>query len=87
MDHAKQCKRNDDPKAYWQLYFVIFTAFFVDHSQNEFLQQYFNFELKAHISNLKHALDIVQSLLQKSQITEQVFEIAHDDVQHLEFNN
>jgi len=32
VDCIKQAKRNDDPKAYWQLYYLVFLAFFIDHS-------------------------------------------------------
>ncbi len=37
MDLLRQSKRNDDPKAYWQLFSLIFAAFFLDHTQNDFL--------------------------------------------------
>ena len=49
----------------------MFSAFYIDHSQNEFLQHYFVNELPSCIKDLKHALDIVQHLLSKSDITEQ----------------
>lgn len=69
IEAIKASKRNDDPKAYWQIYYLVFLAFFIDHSQNEFMQQYFTFTLPKNILNFKHALDIVQSILQKSVIT------------------
>ena len=31
IDAMKASKRKEDPKAYWQLYYLIFTAFFIDH--------------------------------------------------------
>jgi len=31
IDAIKASKRKEDPKAYWQLYYLIFTAFFIDH--------------------------------------------------------
>ena len=63
IDAMKASKRKEDPKAYWQLYYLIFTAFFLDHGQNELLTNYFTINLPQHILNFKHALDIVQSIL------------------------
>ncbi len=37
IEAIKASKRNDDPKAYWQIYYLVFLAFFIDHSQNEFM--------------------------------------------------
>jgi hypothetical protein len=31
IEAMKASKRRDDPKAYWQMYYLIFTAFFIDH--------------------------------------------------------
>lgn len=45
MDVIRASKRNEDPVAYWQLYFLVFSAFFIDHSQNDFLNNYFIVDL------------------------------------------
>lgn len=43
IEMIRVSKRNDDPKAYWQLYYLVFLAFFLDHSQNDYLREYFTF--------------------------------------------
>lgn len=66
-------------KAYWQLYQVVFAGFFLEHSQNEFLTNYFTLELQMNIVHFKCALDIVQSILAKSTITkEETFDIGEN---------
>jgi hypothetical protein len=32
MSQIRMAKNNDSEKAYWQLYFLVFAAFFLDHS-------------------------------------------------------
>ena len=59
IESIKSAKRKDDPKAYWQLYYLVFSAFFIDHSQNELLINYFTITLPQNMLNFKHALDIV----------------------------
>lgn len=46
-------------KAYWQLATIIFTAFYLDHSQNEFLGTYFSQKLQTSVNKLKMCLEIV----------------------------
>lgn len=55
-------------KAYWQLATLIFTAFYLDHSQNEYLGKFFAHKLQTNISKLKMCLDIVQQLLSETEI-------------------
>ena len=55
-------------KAYWQLATLIFTAFYLDHSQNEYLSKFFAQKLQTNISKLKMCLDIVQHLLSETEI-------------------
>ena len=55
-------------KAYWQLATLIFTAFYLDHSQNDYLSDYFAQRLQQNVTRLKLCLDIVQGLLTKSEI-------------------
>ena len=60
-------------KAYWQIATFIFTAFYLDHSQNEYLSTYFAQRLQTNVKSLKLCLEIVQGLLTKSEI------IANED--------
>ena len=46
--------------SYWELLKLIFTAFYLDHSQNAFLANFFALNLQQNIQNFKVALDIVQ---------------------------
>jgi hypothetical protein len=46
-------------QAGWQLVFVIFAAFFIDHSQNEFLRTYFTNQVTKDVIKLKYTLEIV----------------------------
>ena len=55
-------------KAYWQLATLIFTAFYLDHSQNEWLGSYFGGRLQQNVMKLKTCLEIVQGLLTKSDL-------------------
>ena len=32
IEAIKVSKRKDDPKAYWQLYYLVFSAFYIEHS-------------------------------------------------------
>lgn len=86
IDAMKASKRKDDPKAYWQMYYLIFTAFFIDHGQNELLTNYFTNNLPQNILNFKHALDIVQSILQKSVITMEEVEVVQEDIVEDSYN-
>ena len=54
--------------AYWQLAKLIFTAFYLDHTQNEYLMTYFDKSLPSQIQNFKIALDIIQVQLDKADI-------------------
>ena len=49
--------------------FLIFTAFFMDHLQNEYLGTYFSDKVNKDIFKLKHSLEIVQSFLSVCEIT------------------
>lgn len=60
---------NASSKAYWELAFLIFTAFYLDHSQNDYLAHFFASRLQQNILKFKIALDVVQSLLSKAEIT------------------
>ena len=55
-------------QAHWQLAILIFTAFYLDHSQNEYLGTYFSMRLQQSVYKLKMCLDIVQGLLTKSEL-------------------
>ena len=55
-------------KAYWQLTSLIFTAFYLDHSQNQYLSDYFAQRLQTNVIKLKQCLQIVQGLLAKSEV-------------------
>ena len=72
LANVKMQKSGGDSKGYYQLLYLIFTAFYIDHSQNRWLGTYFGQELQTNILSVKHALDIVQSLLSKSEITMEV---------------
>ena len=54
--------------SYWELIKLIFTAFYLDHSQNTFLTNFFTSTLRQNISNFKVALDIIQTILNKCEI-------------------
>ena len=69
LQSIKYQKLDENPKAYWKILFTIFAAFYLDHNQNEFLNQFFTYELPQNDMNLKHALDIMHSFLSQSQIT------------------
>jgi hypothetical protein len=69
---ATQNYRNSaQESAYWQLTFLIFSAFFLDHTQNEYLAFYFSNKINKDVISLKYTLEIVQQLLDNSQITKQ----------------
>ena len=55
-------------KASWQLATLIFTAFYLDHSQNDYLSLYFSQKLQTNINKLMLSLEIVQSVLSKSEL-------------------
>ena len=55
-------------KAYWQTATLILTAFYLDHSQNEYLADFFSQKLQKSISKLLLCMNIVQSLLGKSEV-------------------
>ena len=55
-------------KIYWQLATLIFTAFYLDHSQNDYLSNYFSQRLQTSVQRLKMSLEIVQGLLARSEI-------------------
>ena len=59
---------NASSKAYWELAFLIFTAFYLDHSQNDYLAVFFASKLQQNILKFKIALDVVQSLLSRAEI-------------------
>ena len=72
LSTIKQAKRavgrdqgtdNAGSKAYWELASLIFTAFYLDHSQNDYLAQFFASRLQQNILKFKIALDVVQSVL------------------------
>ena len=46
-------------KANWQLATLIFTAFYLDHSQNSYLGIYFAQKLQENVQRLKISLEIV----------------------------
>ena len=56
-------------KAYWELAFLIFTAFYLDHSQNDYLAHFFASRLQQNVAKFKIALDVVQGLLSRAEIT------------------
>ena len=58
-------------KAYWSLATIIFTAFYLDHSQNEYLGTYFSQKLQQNVTKLKMCLEIVQGLLAQSELEEE----------------
>ena len=41
----------------------------MDHYQNEYLGNYFSYQVNKNVLKLKHALEIVQSFLSVSEIT------------------
>ena len=53
-------KDNASSKAYWDFVAVIFTAFYLDHSQNTYLSHFFASKLQTNILKFKIALDLVQ---------------------------
>ena len=55
-------------KAYWQIATLILTAFYLDNSQNEYLADFFSQKLQKNISKLLLCMNIVQSLLGKSEV-------------------
>ena len=55
-------------KAYWSLANLIFTAFYLDHSQNTYLSNYFAQKLQQNVQRLKISLEIVQGLLTKAEL-------------------
>ena len=59
---------NASSRAYWELASLIFTAFYLDHSQNDYLAHFFASRLQQNILKFKIALDIVQSLLSRAEI-------------------
>ena len=69
LQSIKYQKMDENPKAYWKILFTIFAAFYLDHNQNDILNQFFTYELPQNVMNLKHALDIMHSFLSQSQIT------------------
>ena len=68
MSGRNNASNEKSTSAYWDLAKLIFTAFYLDHSQNTFLGDYFTLSLQQNISNFKVALDIVQSLLSTAEI-------------------
>ena len=68
MSGRNNASNEKSASAYWELVKLIFTAFYLDHSQNTFLGDYFTLSLQQNISNFKVALDIVQSLLSTAEI-------------------
>ena len=69
MSGRSNASNEKSASAYWELVKLIFTAFYLDHSQNTFLGNYFTLNLQQNISNFKVALDIVQSLLSNADLT------------------
>ena len=78
LSTIKQAKRaagrdqgtdNASSRAYWELASLIFTAFYLDHSQNDYLAHFFASRLQQNILKFKIALDVVQSLLSRAEIT------------------
>ena len=55
--------------AYWSVIQLVYAAFFFDHSQNDFLMNYFSMEINHNIVHFKISLDIVQGLLNRSELT------------------
>ena len=55
-------------KAYWQLATLIFTAFYLDHTQNDYMSNYFSQRLQQNINKLMLSLEIVQSVFSKSEL-------------------
>ena len=60
---------NSSSRAYWELVSIIFTAFYLDHSQNSYLGNFFASRLQTNILKFKIALDLVQQTLSKAEIT------------------
>ena len=63
-----QLADNASSRAYWELASLIFTAFYLDHSQNDYLAHFFASRLQQNILKFKIALDVVQSLLSRAEI-------------------
>jgi hypothetical protein len=57
-------------KAQWQLVYIVFTAFYIENTQNDFLDSYFQFQLRQDLKQMKMVLDIVSSVLKKTQTPE-----------------
>lgn len=62
--------------AYWQLVYLIFSAFYLDHKQNDYLNDFFTSKVTQDVCKLKYTLEIVQSLLSRSEITKEHDEYA-----------
>lgn len=63
-------KQGVDAKGYQNFYKLLFCVFYLDHSQNEWLKNYFT-ELLGNIKHLKFSLDIVHQFLNNAEITAQ----------------
>ncbi|CDW81842.1 UNKNOWN [Stylonychia lemnae] len=54
-------------KAYWQLAYIVFTAFYIENVQNEYLENYFQLQLRQDLQQMKLVLDIISSVLRRTQ--------------------